>query len=524
MADAPEALFSPLIEEVAGPISDSDPVGVDVSYDDDYLSLKDQVDQISSVNPEGVDYDQIIEDCRRILAEKSKDLRVATYLALALARTARFRGVMEGILVQKELVERYWEPAYPPVKRMRARQNAFQFIAERLSDSVQGFSVGADDRPYIEEAQEALKVLQAFTMEAMGDQAPVWSGLSKALSDALRKAPKAKEEAAPKDDAVSTNGAAAAAPAAAAPVSTRAEIAGRSDAVERVLAAARYLRTETPADPLPYRLTRSILWDGITSEPVNRSGATLFEDPLPHRLTYLNTLSDSKDWKTLLQTAEDAFCEAPLHFLLDLQRFIVAAMEGLGGEYTSAKRAVITETALLLKRVSALPQLTFVNGMPFADAQTKFWLDDVVMPVLASESGGASSSDDQELTAQFDEAKRLAAGGDVGKAIGSLQDGMRNDGSGRGRFLRRFQMAQICMQAGKPEVACSILEKLDSELEAHSLGEWEPGLAVDVWSRLHQCYGLLSTDDEAAAARIRERARRVFARICEANPAKALET
>lgn len=521
MADAHEATLSPLVEEIAGPISESDPVGADVSYDDDYLALKDQVDQISSVSPEGVDYDRIIEDSRRILAQKSKDLRVATYLALALARTARFRGVMEGILVQKELVERYWEPAYPPLKRMRARQNALQFIAERLTDAVQGFSVGTDDRPFIEEAQEALKSLEAFTMEAMGDQAPVWSGLSKALSDALRKAPKAKEESAPKDDSVSNNGTGTS--SSAAPTAPPAEIASPTDALERVLAAARYLRSEKPADPVSYRLTRSILWDGITSEPVSQSGATLFDDPLPHRLTYLNTLSDSKDWSTLLRTAEEAFCEAPLHFLLDLQRFTAAAMDGMGGDYTFAKQAVIMETALLLKRVPALPQLTYANGLPFADPQTKFWIDDVVMPVLASESGDASSADEQELTAQFDEAKRLAAGGEVNKAIGSLQDGMRHDLSGRGRFLRRFQMAQICMQAGKPTVACSILEKLDSELDEHSLHEWEPGLAVDVWSRLHQCYGMLATEDEAASARTKEKARRVFARICEADPSKALE-
>lgn len=527
--------LSPLLEEVLGSITDANPVGEDISYDDDFLALKDEVDQLSSVSPEGVDFNRIVETCRIILSRKAKDLRVATYMAMALSRVDGYSGVLEGLLVQKLLVERYWEPMYPPVRRMRARQNALQFAAERLSDLMPSLTPRADDGESIERSLEAVKELQAFTTEKMEDQAPILSGLKRALEDAQRKLPRKSAEKVPEpqdgqdgapdrtappvsESAGSPHGPSAA-PATAAAVQTE------SEALEQVLGLAGFLREQSPFDPVCYRLARIVRWDPVGTEPTNQSGKTLFHDPPPHRLTYLNTLLDDQDWKTLLEVAESAFREAPYHFWLDLQRFVVSALEGLGDEYEQAKESVLLETALLIRRVGSLPRLTFTGGTPFADSKTKFWLDDVVAPILISgHDSSRSAVDDKELEEQFEAASRLAAGGKLGEAMGVLQNGMQQDGARRGRFLRRFNMAQICMQADKPSIACPILENLETEIESFNLDEWEPELALEVWSRLHQCYDLLRSDESVAQDRLQKSAERVFARICQVDPARALET
>lgn len=529
--DALEATLSPLLEDVVEPLAGDSPVGEDVSYDDDFLSLKDDVDQLSSVNPEGVDYERIVESCRAILGRKSKDLRVATYLALALSRTAGYQGILDGLLAQKLLVERFWEPMFPPIRRMKARQNAFQFSAERLTETLRGLKPRAGDRQSIEAALETLKALQAFTMESMGEEAPVLSGLARALEEALRKVPKeqtaeASKSPLPSGDAAPSAPAtpeASSVPQSTAAPSAPADVQTESEALEHVLGLAGFLREQAHDDPTSYRLARCVRWDAITAEPTNQGGKTMFQDPAPHRLTYLNTLLEGKEWKTLLDVAEEAFRELPFHFWLDLQRFVAAALEGLGGEYAAARQSVILETALLVKRVRTLPQLTFSGGAPFADAKTKFWLEDTVAPVLASGSSNATAGDDQELTGQFDEAKRLAAAGKLAEAIGVLQDGLQHDAARRGRFFRRYYMAQICMQADKPAVARPILEQLEAEIDAFALHEWEPNLAMDVWSQLHQCYGLLPADDETTKRSIEEQSQRVFARICQVDAARALD-
>jgi type VI secretion system protein VasJ len=176
MAVALKDKLTPLLEDVSRPISGDDPVGEDISYDDDFQALKDVIDQISSVNPEGVDYDYIAATSQRLLGQKSKDLRVSTYLALALAKTEGYRGLLEGLLAQKLLMEGFWEVMYPPLRRMRARQGALQFMAERLTQETQTMTPELDDKEAIAGALDVLKDVQGFTMEAMGEEAPMLSG------------------------------------------------------------------------------------------------------------------------------------------------------------------------------------------------------------------------------------------------------------------------------------------------------------------------------------------------------------
>lgn len=537
MPETVEAVLSPLLEEVIGPISDANPVGDDVSYDDDFLSLKDEVDQLSSVNPEGVDDGRILERCKLILGRKSKDLRVATYMALALARIGGYRGIDEGLTALKLLVEKYWEPMYPPIKRMRARQNALQFVAERLSDALPALTPTAGDREAIENSLQAVKELQTRVMELMGDQAPILSGLGRALEDTIRKIPAEVAKKAPTPaTTVQDEGAKSAEPQAPdgemPPTSTSPPpqpipaASTDTDALEQVLTLAGFVREQKPSDSVSYRLARCALWDAISVEPNNEDGRTFFEDPPSHRMTYLNSLFDGQEWQTLLTVAEDAFHEPPYHFWLDLQRFVAAAMGGLGGEYEQAKRSVLLETAVLVQRVPSLPHLTFLDGTPFADPKTAFWLEETVAPVLTAGTSNGSSREDAKLEGRFDDAKKLASGGRLADAIQLLQDAIQQDGTRRGRFLLRLTMARLCMQASKPGIAGPILENLESEIEALTLHEWEPVLALEVWSQLHQCYGMLSADEarpQNQQDRVHEKAQRVFDRICHVDPARALE-
>jgi type VI secretion system protein VasJ len=370
----------------------------------------------------------------------------------------------------------------------------------------------------------AVKALQAFTTEVMGDLAPVWSGLGKALEDAQRRVP--KEAPAPAQPGLPEDGAVAppaegriSSPSALSPAS---DLKNESDALEAIVGVAGFLREQTPANPISYRLDRVARWDAVVAEPSNEGGKTFLEDPATHRLTYMNSLVDSKDWKTLLQTAEDAFTESPLHFWLDLQRFVATALDGLGEEYEGAKQTVLLETAVLLKRVRSLSQLAFRSGTPFANPKTRFWLEDTVAPVLASDSGNASAVNDERLSEQIEAAKRLGADGKLSEAIGLLQDGLQQEGTRRGRFLRRLGMANVCMQASKPTIACPILESLEAEIDTLALNEWEPALALEVWSQLHQCYGLLLAGDSGSQEPTREKAQRVFGKICEIDASRAL--
>ena len=73
---------------------------------------------------------------------------------------------------------------------------------------------------------------------------------------------------------------------------------------------------------------------------------------------------------------------------LDPHRYASAALDSLG--HADAKVAYLKELALLLQRAPELVTLTFNDGVPFADEQTRAWIDAEVRPMLGA--GGAATA------------------------------------------------------------------------------------------------------------------------------------
>ncbi|MFA5985465.1 MAG: type VI secretion system protein TssA [Methylococcaceae bacterium] len=108
-------------KELIKPISDNNPYGEDISFsreidaisearrfDDATLDQGDWVTDIKLAN-----WPFVIENCSTLLASKSKDLRLAVWLAEASAKVYQFAGLAEGYLLLADLCDKYWEGIYP---------------------------------------------------------------------------------------------------------------------------------------------------------------------------------------------------------------------------------------------------------------------------------------------------------------------------------------------------------------------------------------------------------------------------
>ena len=104
------------------------PCGSDISYDDQYLQIKAEIDRL-----EQTDYGMLAQTSRELLTQKSKDLRVAGYLVVALFYTRGTAGMAEGLVAVELLVRSFWDCLYPTLERPAARRNALQFLTDRLS-------------------------------------------------------------------------------------------------------------------------------------------------------------------------------------------------------------------------------------------------------------------------------------------------------------------------------------------------------------------------------------------------------
>lgn len=106
-------------ERLLEPISAENPVGENLEYDPAFLELErtsqpkpEQQVGGSIVPGEPPDHRAMLEQATALLS-RTKDLRVATFLAQALIYGGGFEGLSEGLAVVRGLLEKHWPSVHP---------------------------------------------------------------------------------------------------------------------------------------------------------------------------------------------------------------------------------------------------------------------------------------------------------------------------------------------------------------------------------------------------------------------------
>ena len=522
--DELEVLTTPRLDSIRAPIPGGAPAGIDMKYEDLFQTLKAEVDLLGSATGD-VDFDKIVELATQILSEMSKDITVTSYLILGLTRTAGYAGIAEGLAAVRSVTQNFWEDAFPPLRRMRGRQAALQFVAERTSAWIQENKATPSDREALTHAQNEAEALQAFVTEAMGEDAPAFSGLVRELREQLRRLPKPKPPEPdspptqqPTADAAST-GAPASSPAPSAPPSVSgggsATFSTPSEAESVVMKVATFLQEQDPYDATAFALRRAVRWNGIDTPPP----PGVIPPPPGHRRDALAGMLAAANHPLLVEQGEGAFPQAPYHFWLDLQRLLATALKALGPPAAAALNTVESTTAALAKRFPSLPSLTFQDGTPFADPMTIAWLDELT----ASGGDGGGSGAMAASEAAIKEARDQAAGGDVPGAVAAL---MANAGAPRDRFERTVIAAELCLSAGRADVALGLLETADAAIQTHQLDVWDPGMASKALRLIHTCCSQLAptANSPERASVLSQRANDAFNRLSRLDPAHAMRS
>jgi len=199
---------------------------------------------------------------------------------------------------------------------------------------------------------------------------------------------------------------------------------------------------------------------------------------------------------------------------LDLQRHAVNATEQSG--YAHVAAAIRSEVRALLVDLPRLPQWEFSDETPVANAETLAWLKQLEspappeLPVSVFEEPAAPVPNAPPDT--FTLAVEAARSGRANEAIQMLADEIPRQQSGRARFQRRLQLAQVCMMTGHETLAAPILEELAQSIDLHQLDAWESREIVA--QPLVMLYKL--QHDDAVKQKL-------YARISRLDPLQALE-
>lgn len=109
------------IDQLLNPINDASPCGEDLSFSRelDEIAEAQRADDPTLDQGEWVtalkesDWGLVVKRCTDLLETRSKDLRLAVWLAEAAAKTGGFRDLGDGYRVVAGLCDRYWDGLYP---------------------------------------------------------------------------------------------------------------------------------------------------------------------------------------------------------------------------------------------------------------------------------------------------------------------------------------------------------------------------------------------------------------------------
>jgi type VI secretion system protein ImpA len=293
-----------------------------------------------------------------------------------------------------------------------------------------------------------------------------------------------------------------------------AEPVDQDDAFQRVTAVAAYLRRNDPSNPLPYLLLRGLRWGELRAAGTDVD-ANLLEAPPTGTRQALKKAANDSDSPQVLELGESAMGLPCGRGWLDLQRYVFRAANELG--YHQVASAIRAEVNGLLADYPALRQAALLDDTPAANPETQAWLDQIAAaPAEASYVPPAMEDDGQpEAIDANDLALQAARSGKSQEAIEILSREAMAEKSGRGRFQRRLQLAQLCMSMGYERIAHPILEQLASEIDNRGLEGWEAASTVaQPLALLYRCLEKLDTAPELK--------QKVYDRICRLDPLQAL--
>lgn len=541
------------------PIGADSPAGQDLSYDPAFEKVAKEVGKAETVDGGRPKWSDVERDADALLRERTKDLRLVVWSAVAKCTLRGFEGLADGLSQYLDVLG-FWDVVYPPVKRLRARANLHEWLIQQSLPALEEREVTRADEVALLTAQATLQEIEGILDDKLGELHPGSTRLRTLLQRKLESMPAEEEpvpsiaeipvsEAAPaaedeilieedphadadadvavEDEGASEDSAVRAAPGRLPPMRMPArhhepaetvrpvlvyEPEGLGDAsstieasLEALLAAAKLIADDNPADGRVFRIRRAV--QAMRFDP-----SELLEPPDDRER--LADLFERGDLSSVIEEGEAALLARPAW--LDAHRWVAVALARSGGMWAAAREVALEETMAMIARTPSLPSRRFTDDTPVATAETLAWIEEEkkrgadVVPTAHTEA--------QEIERQFAQVKELAAQDRVMDAITLATTLANRSMDMRGRFQGYLLAGTTALASGKPAIARPLLEGLLTLVERHQLESWEPAQCATLYASLLRCLRALA----APGAEDSSREKDLFDRLCRLDPAAAM--
>lgn len=498
-------VYKPVIFDIDAmlmPIPGNNPVGINARLSGDVNNLLSYVLNRMRVDNFQPDYSGLFTKAKQLLMEQTKDLGIAVRLIEAGTEKYGFTAVADGLILINGLFSNFWDGLYPQSDDgdLEARANELEKLEELLIarlntryGQLHEYSPQYNDQAAAEHDATIFKIiteqfdkLEKTIQEHFDDQAPNLNELRNHLwgfrgridlqCDIFRQNINQENMAVRLEKEQSINAVfetfereyeqskMADIPVDSGIVSL--EPKDIADAAVRIDTCANYFVEKTPRDPLGYLIHRTCKWFTNTSYD---SHGSIDEG----RRSKIIEAFSLQQWSDVLRESERAFTEGG-HRWLDLQRFQVAAVQGLGTDYNTVAHFITTATVDYVSANRKLLDEKMEDGTPCASPETIEW----IRTEMANRGSGQSSNIFGGRSYSFyvnelEQADELAAKGCAGAGMSLLHSRLQQASCRREQFLWRIILAEFCLRNGLKEIALAAIDHLVENVEKYNLLEWE---------------------------------------------------
>jgi type VI secretion system protein VasJ len=490
------------------PISEDSATGTDAANEEEYFRLDMEIGKVSP------DYDVCIQLAKYILKERSKDLRVAAWLCFAWYRSEKISGLKNGLILILELLKNYSDMLFPsnPVYRQKAINflNSSRFVRLLENENVdannsslfieieplfQNFVQESKNQfPDVEmEFKEIMRVLESHINESKNIiKTPPQEEVIAEEKKKEAPSPEKKDQVDPHQrERISDEVVNAMPPLG---VSAKAEdddVISEKSAVFSVKKILRSLHKREEDlkknEPFIFGMSRALVWGRLVLPP-EENKRTQIAAPDASIKNTLNEWFVNGKWNKLISAVELNFLDedSSFKYWLDAQKFVIVALERLGGDSADAADEVKFQLSALLRRYPRLSGLLFNDDSPFADGDTRKWIEEEIQTLFGDTKGSDDvlppilGEDYESINEEYRAAcKELPENFEIN--VDKMQQEIERDTKRKGRFLRILNLANFCIQAKEYVLAKVHLTTLLEKIDSYQLTQWEPALSVAVW-------------------------------------------
>lgn len=468
-----------------------------ILFDPEFEALQNEVNKNDALQPDSrTDWGLVLEMTTSLLAERAKDLWVFCYGCRAVYELEGLAGLTASLEITTRYLTSCWEELYPSASRAARRAAPFLWLVTRLENLMPANAFPVEKEETCESFRQALQALQQVLDERMGENAPSFRNILRAIPQ-KRETPPAKPSASPSPTPAPAQPTTP--PSGSAHIVNSLNSDGRvPDSIlpqllratmEQAQQLGAHFLSQDIRDWRVYLLHRTALWTTVVQlPPANGEKVTQLRMVLPQdkALAYAAAV-DNKQYESILPQLERTASKAPFWF--DGHHLVVRCLDALG--IHDARDIVCRILCGFLQRYPALPGYKFHDGTPFASPDTAQWLDSLRNKEATTTEKHATHSGDTEQAQHeeqlLEQAVAIAEEQNFEKGLASLGPG--TSGKSRQAVLHGLLLARYCLRAGRPQAGRDLLLELYTRLDQWGLLDWEPELAAQILALLIQSGG-----------------------------------